>query len=221
MSKLQLQGIVFDADGTLFDTERLARTVWLGVAREWRAEAIEEHYMELIGRNREGIFSLLKSVTPPDFPLDDFLQTCSQRSREKLQREGVPVKEGAREVLELCSCKGLPIALATSSGWATTQYKLENSGLERYFRAVITGDKVSHGKPHPEIYLTACQALSIDPVHSMAVEDSKNGVLSAHAAGMMTVMIPDLLPPTPELEALAFRKFSSLLQLRDYLAQVL
>lgn len=221
MSSLQLQGIVFDADGTLFDTERLARTVWLGVAREWKATAIEEHYMELIGRNREGIVALLRSVCPPDFPLDDFLATCSQRSREKLHGEGVPVKEGARELLEFCAQKQLPVALATSSGWPTTQFKLENSGLSPYFQAVITGDKVTCGKPHPEIYLTACQALGIDPVHSMAVEDSKNGVLSAHAAGMMTVMIPDLLPPTPELETLAFQKFSSLLELKDYLAQVL
>ena len=55
----------------------------------------------------------------------------------------------------------------------------------------------------------------------MAVEDSKNGVLSAHAAGMLTVIIPDLLPPTPELEALAFREFHSLLALKDYLQQVL
>ena len=221
MSKLSLQGIVFDADGTLFDTERLARTVWLGVAQEWKATAIAEHYMELIGRNREGIVALLRSVCPADFPLDEFLATCSQRSREKLNREGVPVKEGARELLEFCAQKQLPVAMATSSGWPTTQFKLESSGLEPYFQAVITGDKVSHGKPHPEIYLTACQALDIDPVHSMAVEDSKNGVLSAHAAGMMTVMIPDLLPPTPELEALAFQKFTSLLELKDYLAQML
>ena len=85
----------------------------------------------------------------------------------------------------------------------------------------MTGDKVSHGKPHPEIYLTACEALGVDPTLSMAVEDSKNGVLSAHAAGMMTVMIPDLLPPTPELEAWAFQKFDSLLALKDYLEQVL
>ena len=221
MSALHLQGIVFDADGTLFDTERLARTVWLSVAREWKATAVEEHYMELIGRNREGIVSLLQSVCPPDFPLDKFLATCSQRSREKLHRDGVPIKEGAREILAFCAQRKLPTALATSSGWSTTQYKLENSGLSPYFQAGKTGDKVSHGKPHPEIYLTACKTLGVDPTLSMAVEDSKNGVLSAHAAGMMTVMIPDLLPPTPELEALAFQKFDSLLALKDYLEQVL
>ena len=80
---------------------------------------------------------------------------------------------------------------------------------------------MTHGKPHPEIYLTACQALGIEPAHSMAVEDSKNGVLSAHAAGIMTVLIPDLLPPTPELEALAYRKFDCLFSLKDYLTQML
>ena len=73
MSTLRLAGAVFDADGTLFDTERLALEVWLGVAREWDAPGIEAHYLELVGRNREGIVALLRQVTPPDFPLDDFL----------------------------------------------------------------------------------------------------------------------------------------------------
>ena len=131
MSALRLAGAVFDADGTLFDTERLALEVWLGVAREWDAPGIEAHYLELVGRNREGIVALLRQVTPPDFPLDDFLLECSRRSRARLETEGVPVKAGAREILEFLSAKGLPLALATSSGANTTRYKLENSGLDR------------------------------------------------------------------------------------------
>lgn len=221
MSKLLLQGVVFDADGTLFDTERLARSVWLSIAREWNAPAIEEHYMELIGRNHEGIVNLLRQVCPSGFPLDEFLLTCSKGCRAKLDGEGVPVKDGAREILEFLCQKRIPIALATSSGAATTRLKLERSGLDQYFQAVITGDMVKRGKPDPEIYLTACHTLGVEPAHSMAVEDSKNGIFSAHSAGMLPVLIPDILPSTPEMEAKAFQKFDSLITLRDYLSQVL
>ena len=196
MSALHLAGAVFDADGTLFDTERLPwRCGWGG--REWDAPGIEEHYLELVGRNREGIVALLRQVTPPGFPLDDFLLECSRRSRARLETEGVPVKAGAREILEFLSAKGLPLALATSSGANTTRYKLENSGLDRYFRAVVTGDQVLRGKPDPEIYLTACRAIGADPAQALGVEDSKNGVLSAHRAGLMTALVPDLIPPPP------------------------
>ena len=221
MSMLSLRGAVFDADGTLFDTERLAMDVWLGVAREMDAPGIEEHYLELVGRNHEGIVSLLRQVSPPDFPLDQFLRTCSQRSRARLETEGVPVKEGAREILELLAQRGLPLALATSSGANTTRYKLENSGLDRYFRAVVTGDMVTRGKPDPEIYLTACRAIGADPARTLGVEDSKNGVLSAHRAGLMTALVPDLIPPTPEMEGAAFGVFDSLNRLQSWLEKAL
>ena len=221
MSALRLAGAVFDADGTLFDTERLALKVWLGVAREWDAPGIEAHYLELVGRNREGIVALLRQVTPPGFPLDDFLLECSRRSRARLETEGVPVKAGAREILEFLSAKGLPLALATSSGANTTRYKLENSGLDRYFRAVVTGDQVLRGKPDPEIYLTACRAIGADPARTLGVEDSKNGVLSAHRAGLMTALVPDLIPPTPEMEGAAFGVFDDLTRLRDWLEKSL
>lgn len=221
MSKLSLQGVVFDADGTLFDTERLAQSVWLSVAREWNAPAIEEHYLELIGRNHEGIVNLLRQVCPPEFPLDEFLLTCSKGCRAKLERDGIPVKSGAREILEYLRQKQIPVALATSSGSVTTKMKLERSGLDQYFQAVITGDMVSRGKPDPEIYLKACHSLGVDPKQAMAVEDSKNGIFSAHSAGMLPVLIPDILPPTQEVEQLAFQTFDSLAALQIYLLQVL
>ena len=129
------------------------------------------------------------------------------------------MKEGARELLEFLHSRGLPMALATSRGAATTKLKLDHSGLGRYFQSVITGDMVSRGKPHPEIYLTACAALGTAPARTMAVEDSPNGIRSASAAGMPTVMIPDLLPPTAELDGLLWRRFDSLDALREYLRE--
>ena len=217
MSSCKFDAVVFDADGTLFDTERLARDVWLSVAQEMGSRKIQEHYMDLIGRNHEGIVARLKEVCEPGFPLDQFLTACTQRTRATVRDAGVPVKEGAREVLELLARQHIPAALATSSGAFTTGLKLNSSGLAPYFQVVFTGDMVSRGKPDPEIYLAACQALRVPPERALAVEDSPNGIRSAAAAGMQVVMIPDLIPFTPELAPLLLRRFDSLLSLKDWL----
>ena len=87
--------------------------------------------------------------------------------------------------------------------------------------AVITGDQVVHSKPDPEIYLLACQALGTAPAHTPAIEDSRNGILSAHSAGMPVIMVPDMIPPTPELEALLFRRCAHLGEVQQLFAQLL
>ena len=98
---------------------------------------------------------------------------------------------------------------------------MEMTGLGPYFSAIITGDQVEHSKPDPEIYLLACQALGTDPEHTIAVEDSRNGILSAHSAGMPVIMVPDMIPPTPELEALLFRRCAHLGEVQQLFAQLL
>ena len=98
---------------------------------------------------------------------------------------------------------------------------MEMTGLLPYFSAIITGDQVEHSKPDPEIYLLACKALGTDPAHTIAVEDSRNGILSASRAGMPVIMVPDLFPPSPELEALLFRRCADLHQVQQLLQSLL
>ena len=69
----------------------------------------------------------------------------------------------------------------------------------------MTGETVAHGKPHPEIFLTAAAKLGIEPQFCMVVEDSPNGIRAGHAAGMYTVMVPDLHPCTEELHPIVWR----------------
>ena len=71
---------------------------------------------------------------------------------------------------------------------------MELTGLGSYFSAIITGDQVVHSKPDPEIYQLACRALGTDPAQTIAVEDSRNGILSASQAGMKVIMVPDMIP---------------------------
>ena len=91
------------------------------------------------------------------------------------------------------------------------------SGLGDYFQEIIGGDMVKLSKPKPDIYLKACEAIGMPPEQVIAVEDSPNGIRAAHAAGMKPVMIPDLIQPDEEISALLYRKYDSLLELRDAL----
>mgnify|MGYP005813224805 FL=1 len=221
MSTLELSAVIFDMDGTLFDTETLSLQTWLAVGREYGWPQVADRYPELIGQNRESIRSKMREWLGPDFPLEEFLQTCSSRTHAHIEQEGVPLKPGATEVLALLAQRGIPMALATSTGRDRALRRMELSGLGHYFSVITAGDQVSRGKPDPEIYLTSCRTLSVSPRHALAVEDSPNGICSALNAGIPTVWIPDLLPLPREVEARLFQKFDSLLALRDYLFQIL
>lgn len=221
MSQLSLQGVVFDVDGVLFDTERLTNQTWLTVGQEMGWPQIGDHYLEFVGQNRTDIYQKMTDLFGPEFPREKFMRTCSAYNQARIEREGVPMKPGVVELLDFLKSHNIPTALATSTGRERTLRRMEMTGLGPYFSAIITGDQVLHSKPDPEIYQIACRALGTDPAQTVAVEDSRNGIFSASGAGMKVIMVPDMIPPTPELDALLFRRCTSLLEVRDFLAQQL
>lgn len=208
MGGLSFDAVVFDADGTLFDTETLMHQVWWDVGREMNFTRPAEEYLDFVGLNRTAMLKRMEGYDA-SFDRQKFIVGVSEGLQARIEREGVPLKPGVRELLAFLSQNGIPMALATSTHRIRTDRRLELSGLAQHFRATVTGDEVSHGKPDPEMYLTACRKLGADPARCLAVEDSRNGILSAHAAGMTVFMVPDLIPPTDDLCAMA-RKFDSL-----------
>ena len=210
MSSFPFRGVVFDVDGVLFDSERLMHQVWKEVGAEMGWPQPGEDYLEFVGNGRSIIYDKMLSFYGSDFPKEEFLQRCSQRLQEQMEQNGVPLKPGVRTLLDFLQSRGIPMALATSTAMVRTRPRMELAGLTGYFQAMITGDQIQNGKPHPDIYLAACKALGTDPKSTLAVEDSRNGILSASAAGMPVAMVPDMIPPTAELEALLWRCFSSL-----------
>ena len=221
MSQLDLEGVIFDADGVLFDTENLGLRVWRELGQELGLHQPAEHYLHFVGRSRADILHEMAVLFGPDFPSEEFMTRGSRRALDIMEREGIPMKPGVYELLSFLKDKGVPTALATSTYRDRTDYRMGRTGLTEYFQSITTGDQVVHSKPDPEIYKLACRSLGTDPARTIAIEDSRNGILSAHGAGMRVIMVPDLIPPTPELEALLFQKFDSLLTIRDYLAAVL
>ena len=221
MSRMDIRGVVFDVDGVLFDTERLAYRCWQEVGARMGWSAPGEHYLEFVGRNRADTRTLLKALCGPDFPVEEFLAACSQQAQARVEQEGVPLKPGVEALLSFLRARGVPLALATSTSRERTVYRMERTGLGRFFSAMATGDQVAHSKPHPEIYQRACAALELPPEHTLAIEDSANGIRAAHAAGMPVIMVPDMVPPTPELDRLLWRRCASLDEVRVLLSHTL
>ena len=208
-------------DGVLFDTEQLVYQTWRTVSQKMGWPQVGDSYLEFVGQNRTDTYEKMTALFGEEFPKETFMKICSSYSQARIEREGVPMKPGVREILTFLKERGIPTALATSTGRERTQRRMEMTGLAPFFSAVITGDQVVHSKPDPEIYLLACKALGTAPEHTLAIEDSRNGILSASRAGMPVIMVPDMIPPTPELEALLFRRCAHLGEVQQLFAQLL
>ncbi|MBQ2031208.1 MAG: HAD family phosphatase [Lachnospiraceae bacterium] len=198
-----ITAVVFDMDGILFDTERLCRDCWIALSKEFEIPNMEEVYALCIGVNVQATRQIVYDNYGKDFPFEEYDRRASAMYNEYIAEHGVPVKEGVRETLEALAKAGAKIAVASSTRREKVLRLLASAGIDRYFTAVVGGDTVKHSKPDPEIFLTACKALSVAPEEAIAVEDSHNGIRAAHAAGMLAVMVPDLLPVTEEMRKLS------------------
>ena len=117
--------------------------------------------------------------------------------------DGLPLKAGVRELLQDLSDIGVPMAVATSTRGERARIKLARSGIDGYFRHVVTSSDVSHSKPAPDLYLLAAERLGIPPRECVALEDSEYGVRAASAAGLRVIQVPDLVPATDLARSLA------------------
>jgi HAD superfamily hydrolase (TIGR01509 family) len=111
--------------------------------------------------------------------------------------EALPLIPGAREAVERLAARW-PLAVASSSNRELIDAALEAGDLARFFRVTVSSEEVARGKPAPDVYLEAARRLGVEPTRAAAVEDSANGLRSAHAAGMRVVAIPNRRYPPPE-----------------------
>jgi HAD superfamily hydrolase (TIGR01509 family) len=165
------------------------------------------------GSTHEVTNRLLVEAYGVSFPYTIFDEQCRAAMKIKMERS-VPVKTGVHELLGELRARRIPTAVATSSRSAHALSHLNAAGLLSHFQAVVTRDDVTNPKPHPEPYLMASNLLGLAPQHCLAVEDSHTGVRAAHAAGMQTIMVPDIVHPTDEITALCTAVMESLHDLR-------
>ncbi|MBD8066192.1 HAD family phosphatase [Devosia sp. PTR5] len=206
--------VIFDMDGTLLDTEAVFRTIVFEVCEELGFEMTDSVHHSMVGSSHERTRQLLLEAYGVSFPYTLFDQRCRTSMRAR-SHGGVPVKAGAREFITELRARGIPAAVATSSRNPHAQHHLSTAGLFDLFDTVVTRDDVVNPKPHPEPFLTAAQRLGIEPRLCLALEDSHMGVRAAHAAGMQTVMVPDLVGPNADIHALGVTVLESIVHVHE------
>lgn len=213
----RVEALVFDMDGLLIDSEVLVRAAVMKAAATLGHDFTHDLYAQGMGRSDADYNAIVRAHFGPGFPMERFLAEETVEIARAFEA-GVCLKQGVVELLDHLDRQGLPYALATSSPRASAQRHLGEHGLWDRFRAVVTREDVDRHKPDPAPFLKAARLLDIDPTACLALEDSHNGVRAAHAAGMMTVMVPDLLHATEEMRDLCVHVLDSLHEVRRLLA---
>lgn len=207
------QAVVFDMDGLLLDTETMYRAAHVLAASEGGFTMTDALHASLVGRPRDAVERLLAAEFGPSIDMAWYNSRCDHHF-ENLAATAIPLRTGVIELLELLEELRIPRAVATSTDRKRAEHHLGKAGIIARFDTLVTRTDVTDGKPAPETFLKAAAELGVDPALCLALEDSHNGVRAAASAGMMTVMIPNLLPATPEMYRLCALVRTSLLGVR-------
>ena len=204
-----VEAVIFDMDGLMFDTERLARDAWRRAMAEHGYALGDDVYLTAVGRTVEGACRAFVDALGPDLPIAD-IEAAKARYLRAMLALGPPLKPGLLALLDDLEELGLATAVASATARPEVERRLAGAGLLGRFGAAAGGDEVARGKPAPDLFRLAGERLGVSPAVCMALEDSEAGVRAAVAAGMAVVMVPDLVEPSPSTRALATAVVSSL-----------
>ena len=194
------EGVIFDMDGVIFDSERAMMDCWLEIGKKYNIHDLDKAFLLCTGVNIEKTKEIILDYYGNDFPYDKYNEEGTKLFFSKYSDYKLPLKRGVFDLLDYLKDNNKKIALASSTPSYLVKKELEAQGLIDYFDVIITGDMVDKSKPEPDIYLKAIEKLKIDDDKLYAIEDSFNGVRSATSANLKTIMIPNLKSPDDEMK---------------------
>ncbi len=204
--------VVFDLDGVILDTEQLWDEVREGLARERGGRWSDRAQADMMGMSSTEWSRYMHDDVGLAEPPEEINREVVRRMLDRYAAR-LPLIDGAVEAVERIAARW-PLGLASSSNRELIDRALELSGLARHFRATVSSEEVARGKPAPDVYLEAARRLGAEPTECVAIEDSANGIRSAHAAGMRVFAIPNpAFPPPDDVLALATTVLRSIREL--------
>ena len=216
---MKYEAVIFDMDGVIFDSERLVLEGWLEIAAKYGIEGIEEVLPRCLGVNAQATREIFREYYGQEFPYDEYKKEASALFHSRYGNGRLPLKPGVRELLSFLKEEGYLVGLASSTRQAVVEQEIRDAGLIHYFDDLVCGDMLKRSKPEPDIYLKACENLDVEPRMAVAVEDSYNGIRSAKRAGMVPVMVPDMVQPDEEMRSLAHKICKDLFEVKNWISE--
>lgn len=213
-----IKAVIFDMDGTLIDTEKYYRIAWKYALESFGYHPTEEQLLMFRSLGRPFSSAYLKKTFGEELEYEQVRKVRQGRFNELVETQGIQLKLGAKEILTFLREKHIVTAIATCTNIERANQYLKQIGLYDLLDRVISASMVETGKPAPDIYLYACKELGLNPANCMAVEDSPNGIHSAHDAGCNVVMVPDQSPADDEIRKVLYGYENSLFDLKKYFA---
>lgn len=196
-----IQGVIFDMDGLMFDTEPVWGSCWAPVCAKYGMEdrVTDEMVAGVRGCAGETMHAALRKYLGDDAPVEEIWIDEKEMVHNRILNEGVPKKPGLDELLEYLHDCAIPMAVASSSTKSAILANLKNGHIEKYFDVLLSGESLGRGKPDPLIFLETAKQLGTNPKRTIVLEDSYNGVEAGYNGGFVTIMVPDLAEPTDKV----------------------
>lgn len=216
----KIKGVLFDMDGTMFDTETMSIYGWEVAAKKYGIEISRDFMVGCMGLVTDAIRDRFYAEYGRDFDYYRFRADKLKVMEDVINKDGVPHKKGLVNLLEYLKKNGIKCAVATSTTNARAMFNIERGGVLEYFDDVISGDMVRRGKPEPDIYVYAAGRIGVLPGECMVLEDSRNGILAARASGAVSVLIPDIIPVDDDMLKAADYKVDDLDMVIDLIENI-
>lgn len=218
---MAIQAVIFDIDGLMIDSERVSQRSWTQVMKAAGYQLSEEIYLKMIGRTEKDVKHILADAFGADFPFEEMYRQREVCFREMIARDGIPLKPGLINLLTQVDALGLKKAVASSTYAMLAELKMASAGIRGYFQVIVTGDEVVNGKPAPDLFLAAARRIGVEPQNCLVLEDSQAGIQAAHAAGMYSILVPDMQLVEEGVSRLAYRQVISLQEVVPLLEELM
>ena len=219
----KIKAVIFDMDGVLFDSETTCLECFRRAFQDVNVEFDENFYLTLLGTTRqETRAKFIESLGS-----EEIFNKMYKRFQELFFLDYYPngkvkFKIGAIECMNYLRQNNIPFGLATSNSRKTADLAFSSQGYETIpFDYIITGENLTHSKPHPEVFLKTAKMMNIDITDCMVVEDSRNGILAAHNAKSISVLVPDIIKPDEEMTKAATYIKKDLLEVKKLIEELI